>query len=698
MQRRRLQPDALPEQNAMNRLAQESSPYLLRHKDNPVHWYAWGPDAFAAAQAQNKPILLSIGYTACHWCHVMANESFAIAETAALMNADFINVKVDREERPDVDQIYQAAANLMGNNGGWPLTIFLTPKALPFAVGTYLPPEERQGQPAFRKVLSDVIQLYRDKSEQVAQTTATARQQLDNLWNRDMRGQIDPTMLDAGALRIGQRFDIFFGGQMGNLKFPAVSQVEVLWRAFLRTGVGQFMQLTSITLDNILLGGLWDHVGGGFARYCSDERWLVPHFEKMLNDNAMLLELITSVWPFNRNALCRTRIDETIAFLLRDMRSGDAFVSSIEADTDGEEGKYYLWTEAEIDAALVGTFVSKFKAVYNVTRDGNYQGKNVLQRIGSTAPFPQSDADEALLTKQRELLLKVRQSRKAPEVDGKILADWNGLTIAALANAGAVLQNKEWTAAAIKAFDFVVKALGNGERLHHAWYNGKRSAQGFADDYAHMARAALVLYETVGDKRFLEHAKAWVRTLNEHYWDQVNGGYFFTADDAEPLIVRARMVFDQSTPSANGTMLQVLARLTMITGVREHIERANRMLQGFAGEAMRAFVSMGSYFNGLEYALTDLHFVVIGPLNNPKTHELSAAILGRALPNRCLSVVSPDAQFPEGHPMHGKTMVNGQPTAYICQRNTCSAPITNPVTLSQMLQLPQRPQAGTRPQ
>jgi uncharacterized protein YyaL (SSP411 family) len=682
----------------MNRLAHESSPYLLRHKDNPVDWYPWGPEALAAAEAQDKPILLSIGYTACHWCHVMEQESFSDSHTAAQMNANFINIKVDREERPDIDQIYQAAANIMGNNGGWPLTIFLNPKGQPFAAGTYLPNEERQGQPAFKKVLADVVRLYREQSEQVAQTSTAATTQLTNLWNRDMRGAVDPQMLDTGALRIGQRFDIFFGGQMGSIKFPAVAPLEVLWRSFLRTGLPQFMQLTSITLDNILLGGLYDHIGGGFSRYCSDERWLIPHFEKMLNDNAMLLELMTSVWQFNRNALCRSRVEETVAFLLRDMRSGDAFAASIDADTDGEEGKYYLWTEAEIDAALMGTFVAKFKTVYNVTRDGAHQGRNILQRIGSPAPFPQSDADEALLAKQREILLKVRQNRTAPEVDRKILADWNGVAIAALANAGAVFQNAEWTTTAIKAFDFVVKALGDGDRLHHCWLDGKRSAQGFADDYAHMARAALILYETIGDKRYVEYAKTWVRTLNEHYWDVANGGYFYTADDADPLIVRARMVFDQPTPSANGTMLQVLARLAMITGVRDYTERANAMIGGFAGEAVRAWITMGSYFNGLEYALTDLHLVVVGPLNNPKTHELTAAILGRALPNRCLSVVMPDEQFPEGHPMHGKTMVNGQPTAYLCQRQNCSAPITNPVTLSQMLQLPQRPQPGTRPQ
>ena len=682
----------------MNRLANESSPYLLRHKDNPVEWYPWGPEALAAAEAQNKPILLSIGFTACHWCHVMEKESFSNAETAALMNESFISIKVDREERPDVDQIYQAAANIMGSAGGWPLTIFLTPKGAPYFVATYLPDEERLGHPAFKKVLADMLRAYREQGEQIATTTTATVTQLSNLWNRDMRGPIDGTLLDTGALRIAQRFDIFFGGQTAQMKFPSVTSLEVLWRAFLRTGMTQFMQLMSITLDNILLGGLFDHIGGGFSRYCSDERWQVPHFEKMLNDNAMLLEFMTNVWQYNRNNLCRSRIEDTVAFLLRDMRNGDAFCASMDAETDGEEGKYYLWTEAEIDAALMGTFVAKFKTVYNVSRDGTYQGKNVLQRLGSPAPFPQSEADEALLAKQRELLLKARQQRKPPAVDSKVLADWNGLTIAALANAGAVFQKGEWTTAAIKAFDFVVKALGDGERLHHSWYNGKRSALAFADDYAQMARAALILYETVGEKRYLEQAKAWVRTLNEHYWDATGAGYFYTADDAPPLIVRARMVFDQPSPSANGTMLQVLSRLAMITGVKDYMDRINAMLNGFAGEAARAWVSMPSFFNGFEYAATDLHLIVIGPLNNPKTHELTAAILGRALPNRCLSVVSPDEQFPEGHPMHGKTMVNGQPTVYVCQRQTVSAPINNPVTLSQMLQLPQRPQPGALPQ
>ena len=285
----------------MNRLANETSPYLLLHKDNPVDWYPWGPEALAAAEAQNKPILLSIGYTACHWCHVMERESFSDAGTAAVMNANFINIKVDREERPDIDLLYQTASSLLGLAGGWPLTIFLTPKAAPFLGGTYFPNEERQGLAAFRSVLADVVRVYSEQGDQVTQATANATEKLTNLWHRDIRGPLDGSLLDTGAIRIAQQFDIFFGGATGMIKFPSVVLLEMLWRAYLRTGLPQFLQLTSTTLDSILLGALFDHIGGGFCRYCTDERWLIPHFEKLLNDNAMLVELMTSVWQFNRN-------------------------------------------------------------------------------------------------------------------------------------------------------------------------------------------------------------------------------------------------------------------------------------------------------------------------------------------------------------------------------------------------------------
>jgi uncharacterized protein YyaL (SSP411 family) len=677
-----------------NQLANETSPYLLLHKDNPVHWYPWGREAFQAAEASNKPILLSVGYTACHWCHVMNHESFADPETAKFMNEHFINIKVDREERPDVDQIYQAAANTLGHSGGWPLTMFLTPKGVPYFASTYSPNVERLGMRPFRSILEEISKRYTEQPEPVAQTADALMQQLNQLFNRDMHGQIDPMFLDMGAIRIGQRFDLFFGGPVGQMKFPTTSSIEVLWRAFLRTGTSQFMQLVSTTLDHMLLGGLCDHVGGGFARYTVDERWLVPHFEKMLYDNALILDQMINIWQFNRNPLCRDRIAETVAFLLRDMRVEDGFASSIDADSEGEEGKYYLWTEAEIDAVLAGTFSQKFKLAYNVRRDGNFQGTNILHRLAAAAPFPQSEADEAMFKKQRELLLAARQKRVPPLRDEKVLADWNGLTIASLANAGAVFQNAEWTAAAVKAFDFIVKALSDGDRLFHCWHKGKRGRQAFADDYAQMIRAATTLWELTSNKKYLDYAQRWARTLNDLYWDQTNGGYFFTSAEEEPLIVRVRMLFDQTIPSANGTMISQLARLFQATSDPQYAQRCDQLVQAFAAEAARAFASSASYFNGLDVVGSGFQVVIIGPPSNPKTHEFVQAVLGRSLPNRMLMVVSPDETLPPSHPAFGKTMLNGQPVAYVCQRATCSAPITNPVTLSQALQLPARPQQG----
>ncbi len=673
-----------------NLLDKESSPYLLMHKDNPVQWRPWGAQALGEAEARNKPILLSIGYTACHWCHVMEQESFSDPETAALMNEQFVNIKVDREERPDIDQIYQTAANALGHTGGWPLTIFLTPRGDPFFAGAYFPKEDRFGQPAFKKVLGEVARIFREQPEPVANTTARVHQTFATLWSRDLSGKLDASVLDQAAIRTGQRFDIFFGGVSGAPKFPSAPLVELLWRAYLRTGALQFTQLVLTTLDNMCRGGIYDHVGGGFARYATDERWLVPHFEKMLYDNAQLVDLLTLVWQSNRSALYRDRIEETIGWVLREMRVEKGFASSLDADSEGEEGKYYLWSEPEIDVALAGTFVRRFKEVYDVRRDGNFQGRNILHRTSS--PYPLPEADEALLKKQRELLLAARLKRKPPMRDDKILADWNGLMIAALANAGAAFRNAQWTTAAIEAFEFVVGALGDGDRLYHSWRRGKRNHTGFADDYAHMARAAFALWEATFDKRYLDYAQRWTQVLDEHFWDAQNGGYFYTPDDADPLIVRTRSALDQTVPCANGTMAGLLAKLHFATADSLFRDRGNALIQAFSGEVNRAFLSMGSYLGGLEITLTGLQIVIVGPRTNTRTLELANAVLGRSLPNRVLIVVDPAEALPVGHPACGKTMQGGQPTAYVCQRTNCSAPITNPVTLSQVLQLPARVQ------
>ena len=683
-----------------NQLDQETSPYLLAHKDNPVHWRTWNPETLAEAQEAGKPILLSIGYTACHWCHVMNHESFEDAETAALMNEHFIPVKVDREERPDLDQIYQAAANALGHQGGWPLTMFLTAQGEPYFAGSYFPKEERFGQPAFKNVLNEIARVWREQPEPVANTTERVQQAFAALWSRDLRGPLQPGVLDETAIRLGQRFDLFYGGVTGAPKFPSTGLVELLWRAYLRTGVEQFNQLVQASLTNMSLGGIYDHVGGGYARYSTDERWIVPHFEKMLYDNAQIVDILTLAWQHNRAPLYRDRVAETIAWVLREMRVEKAFASSIDADSEGEEGKYYVWSEAEIDAALQGTFVQRFKDVYNVVREGSFEGKNILHRLGRVQGYPLSEADEALLARQRALLLAARDERVAPVRDDKVLADWNGLMIAALANAGTVFNQRAWIDAAIAAFDFVCEVMGDGDRLYHSWRNGKRGRPGFADDYASMARAALVLCEATGDKRFLERAQAWSRMLNEHFWDMQNGGFFTTSDEDEPLIVRARMVFDQVIPSANGIMVAVLAKLYLITGEAFYRDRSNALIQAFSGEVTRAGVSMPTFVNGLETVLSSLQIVIVGPAGAAKTRELVNVVNGRSLPGRVLIVTEPEQELPEGHPARGKTMENGQPTAYVCQQMMCSPPVANPVTLSQMLQLPvsQQVQAQARAQ
>lgn len=673
-----------------NRLAEETSPYLKQHKDNPVHWYAWGQDALQEAETSGKPILLSIGYAACHWCHVMNSESFSDAETASLMNEKFINVKLDREQRPDIDRFYQAAAQMMGYRGGWPLTIFLNAKGEPYFVGGYFPKEEQEGQPAFKTVLNDVANLYQDQSETVAANAAKITEALNEQWSRDTRGQLDPRSLDIMAVHTAHRFDIFYGGMTGAPKFPHAPTVEVLWRGFLRTGAQPFAQLVQTSLDTMCLSSLYDHVGGGFHRYCVDERWLFPHFEKMSAENAVLVDLLTMVAQFNKHPLYRTRIEETLNWLSRDMKVQDAFATSLDADSDGKEGAYYLWDEADVDAALSGTFSQRFKEVYNVRKEGLFNGSNVLQRLG--APFPLNDADEALLLRQRELLLAARQTRTAPQRDDQVLADVNGLIIYSFANASAVYSNPEWLRIAMKAFEFVVKTMSDGDRLYHSWCEGKRGNTGFADDYAAMARAAFKLWEVTSNKRYLELAQGWVRVMNELFWDDANGGYFQTAADNVAHLARIRTIFDQATPCANALMLELLAKLYAVTGEEIYQQRVNATIGGFARELNAGFIGMGGYLNGLETLIASLQIVIIGAKESGKTQELIAAVLGRSLPNATLVVVDPAETLPASHPAFGKTMENGQPTAYICQHKQCMAPITNAVTLAQILQLPARPQ------
>ena len=669
----------------MNLLAQSTSPYLLQHKDNPVHWREWGPAALEEAKAGNKPILLSVGYAACHWCHVMAHESFENDATAALMNDLFVNIKVDREERPDLDAIYQAAVNMMGEQGGWPLTMFLTPQGEPFWGGTYFPPEPKFGKPAFPDVLREISRLYRENGEQVTKNIQTLRTGLTQAFEQNRPGQqLDPATLDAAMRRVCQQFDVFHGGMFGAPKFPHVPAIELMWRAYQVSGLPQFQQAVDLTLMNMSQGGIYDHLGGGFARYSVDNIWLVPHFEKMLYDNAQLIDVLSMVWLHTRNPTYRARVEETVGWALREMLvEGGAFASSIDADTEGEEGKFYVWTDTEVDEVL-GKDSTLFKQVYDVRPEGNWEGRSILHRLRAMNPLPA--VQEGKLNALREKLFVARSKRVKPQRDDKVLADWNGLMIYGLAQASDALNRVDWQAAAVKAFWFVADKMGgDGDTLAHSSRDGKIGVAGLAEDYANMSRAALALYEITGHQPYFDKAVRWVNTLNEKFWRMDIGGYALTPANGDPLIVRVRTVADQAVPSVNGTMMHVLARLNALTGEVIHAERFSVLTQAFAEDARRQLISAATYLNGFDLILRAINIVIVGQRNEPGVAAFRDVFRRVSVPNKIVQVVAPGETLHATHPANGKGQIDGKVTVYLCAGQTCSPPITDPGQLELQL-------------
>jgi uncharacterized protein YyaL (SSP411 family) len=678
---------AVPKRNDLDR---ETSPYLLQHQHNPVHWQAWGPEALVAARTANRPILLSVGYAACHWCHVMAHESFEDPATAQLMNELFVNIKVDREERPDIDSIYQSALSLLGEQGGWPLTMFLTPDGEPFWGSTYFPPEQKYGRPAFRDVLSSVANVFATDPAAIAKNRDALRNAMAESAARGRDGQpvpgITAALLDQVAERLLREVDQVHGGIGQAPKFPQTFVSELLWRAYLRTGRTSYRDAVTLTLDRMSQGGIYDHLGGGFARYSTDERWLAPHFEKMLYDNALLLDLLTLVQPEARSRLYAARVRETVAWVLREMvADGGAFAATQDADSEGEEGKFYVWTEAEVDS-LLGRDAAHFKQFYDVGPAGNWEGHTILNR--TRLPDLLSDPEEAELSRLRAVLFAARDKRVKPGWDDKVLVDWNGLMIAALANAGAEFGEPVWIMAAERAFGFVLQEMTVAGRLRHSWRNGQLKHAALLDDYANMVRAALMLHEVTGTDGYLVQARAWVNVLDHHYWDSGNGGYFYTADDAEALITRTRHAADNAVPAGNGTMLGVLARLWHLTGERGYQERAEALVQAFAPELARNFFPLGTFLNNSELLSDSLQIVILGKRGVPATDALIAAARAASLPNRILTVLPPGAPLPATHPAQGKTQLNGKPTAYVCIGTTCSLPVDAPDALRDLLPQP----------
>jgi uncharacterized protein YyaL (SSP411 family) len=659
---------------SVNRLGDETSPYLLQHRDNPVHWRAWGEAALAEARALDKPILLSIGYAACHWCHVMARESFENPEIASVMNDLFIPIKVDREERPDIDAIYMQALHILGEQGGWPLTMFLTPAAQPFWGGTYFPPTPRWGRPGFPQVLHGVSAVYHGQKDKVARNVATLTDGLRQMSRPAKGGSVDHALLDQIAARLLQAIDPIHGGIKGAPKFPNCGILALLWRGHDRGGPAAMRDAVLLTLDRMSQGGIYDHLGGGFARYSTDEMWLAPHFEKMLYDNAQLLELLCLAWQATGKDLYRQRVEETIGWLLREMRApSGGFAATIDADSEHEEGKFYVWDASMVDA-LLGADAALFKAHYDVTTEGNWEGKTILNRTAK--PDAADGATEAVLTRCRARLFTERALRVHPERDDKVLADWNGLMIAALAEAAAVFGRPDWLDAAIRAWDFITGPMMNIEdRLAHSWRQG-RSHPGTLDDYANMARAGLRLFEATGDQPYLDQVERWMAVLDRHFADP-EGGYFFTANDTETLIARTKSAGDSAVPAGNGTLVEVLGRLSFLTGTPAYAAKAESLIATFSGEVERNFYPLATYLNGIDFNMRAVQIFVIGQRSDPAAVALFDACYQAPLPNRVITLSAPDTAWPAGHPAAGKPALDGKPTAYICVGATCSLPHAN---------------------
>jgi uncharacterized protein len=670
-----------------NRLGEETSPYLIQHKDNPVHWQAWGEAALAAAKAENKPILLSIGYAACHWCHVMAHESFENLAIAGLMNDLYINIKVDREERPDLDAIYQHALALLGEQGGWPLTMFLSPDGEPFWGGTYFPPEPRWGRPGFAQVLQGVAQTFHSEPDKVTKNVTILRDALAKLGQPEAGEGIDPALFDRIAERLLREVDPLNGGIGTQPKFPQCGIFELLWRAWKRTRQAPYRDAVLRTLTTICQGGIYDHLGGGFARYSVDARWLVPHFEKMLYDNAELVDLLTLVWREVRDPLYAQRVAETIAWLEREMMAGEGgFASSLDADSEHEEGKYYVWSAAEIDGAL-GPDAAIFKQYYDVTPEGNWEEHNILNRLYH--PALADTETEALLARCRETLFALRAPRVRPGLDDKVLADWNGLMIAALAHAGQVFERPDWVALAQRAFDFVCRHMAAGEgRLYHSWRDGRARHPASVDDYANLCRAALALHEATLDGIYLDQAREWIAVLDRFYWDPAGGGYFFAATDTRGLIAHVKTASDAAVPAGNGTLVGVLTRLAILTGEDTYHERAEAIIRAFAGEVGRNFFPLATLINNAELAQKPLQIVLVGAPEDPAFQALRRAVDAVSLPNRIVLALRPDEALPAGHPAHGKGLIDGKAAAYVCDGPVCSLPIVaSPELIDALTQL-----------
>ncbi|MEE1613088.1 thioredoxin domain-containing protein [Microvirga sp. CF3016] len=654
----------------MNRLTQASSPYLLQHRDNPVHWWEWGSEALAEAKRLDKPILISIGYAACHWCHVMAHESFEDPDVAAVMNELFVNIKVDREERPDVDHVYMSALHLLGEPGGWPLTMFLTPDGEPFWGGTYFPKEPRFGRPGFVGVLREISRLYYAEPERILKNRDAIKHHLATTDQGD-GGTLGPADLDRMGLRLSELIDTENGGLQGAPKFPNPPILEYLIRYAGRTGDAEARRRFLLTLERMALGGIHDHLGGGFARYSVDERWLVPHFEKMLYDNAQLLELFALAYAETGRALFRDAATGIVAWLEREMTTPEgAFASSLDADSEGEEGRFYVWSVPEIREVLGDEDAAFFARVYDISPEGNFEGHNIPNRLVSGEAPP---AVEERLAIMREKLLDRRASRVRPGLDDKVLADWNGLMIAGLVRAAPLLDRPDWIALARRAYRFVSESMSRDGRLGHSWRGGALIFPGFALDHAAMMRAALALYEATSEPAYLRDAQTWRDGLLSDFMVEEAGCLAMTAQGADPLVVRPQPTHDDAVPNANGVFAEALVRLAQITETEGDLQRASDVLSRLVGLARSSPLGHTSILNALDLHLRGLSILVTGS----GAEALFEAAQKIPYLDRSVRRLGADEALDDNHPAKALAASSPEAQALVCAGTRCSLPVTD---------------------
>ena len=689
-----------------NRLARETSPYLRQHAHNPVDWYPWGEEALQRAKAEDKPIFLSIGYSACHWCHVMERESFENASIAALMNERFVNIKVDREERPDLDEIYMAATQMLARQGGWPNSVFLTPDLKPFFAGTYFPPEARYGRPGFPDILKGVADAYATKREEIGQVATEVAEAIQAMSEMTAAKEpVGPKLLSRAFGDLAGRFDPAHGGFGGAPKFPHSMDVSFLLRYHKRTGNAEALRMAVVSLDRMARGGLFDQIGGGFHRYSVDAQWLVPHFEKMLYDNALLartyVEAAQAIAPLAPSpalpdgaataAFFRQVARDTLDWTLREMLLPEgAFASSLDADSEGEEGRFYVWTLEEIEAA-VGRSEAMFVAgTWGATREGNFEGKrNVLSLpVGLVALAREQRSDEAevrlRLAGARSRLMQARDRRVRPGRDDKALADWNGLMIGALAFAGRVLDERRYVEAAARAAELVLGRMRKDGRLLHSFLGGEARHNAYLTDYAAMIAACVDLFEATSDARWVAEAEGLARQAIDLFRDAEGGGFFFTARDHEKLIARTREGNDGALPAGASILALALPRLAALNGDETLVPIAHAVLRLYKERIERFPSAFGAMLCAVDQALDPPRQIVLaGGDDAPGMRALEAVLRERFLPNTVLA-----RSRPGGEPIavaRGKDAVQGRAAAYVCTSGACQAPVTSADDLARLL-------------